>query len=450
MPQPNLTPANLTLPYNSTGSGRGRSRETSPASRVGRQSREDEMASEASATPPPQVNLSQEALQQLAGTVFELLKDSIGKTMQELAQHQQLQQLQQEQFLQGAAQQIEQQGQQQQQQQQNQEQQQQQFLQAAAQQIQLQGQQQQQQQTGRRNPKLPVFNVTDIDLWIGAAEVEFDNCGIADLGRRRSEMLKEISKGTHMETIRGFYTHHDEHPEHPEWGYQALINQLRTLFREKDRQRAARILRPHNLGGRMPSQFLAILSAEMSGITMDMLAKEILANVLPPNIRAIVTTDTNSAVEMATAADSFYSSSGQILERATTQTVCAATTHTVGPPSYDIMQDTDLVEGEESEEELEAPPTFPTYANICAAYRGPQRDRQRDRDRQRPQHRYPRPPAPNQQRQRPQQDRRQRSRNGNFAPQEDVCFFHRTFGDEARNCRSWCSRRGNARAGGQR
>ena len=449
MPQPNLTPANLTLPYNSTGGGRGRSRETSPA-HIGRQSREEEMASDASATPPPQVNLSQEALQSLAGTVYELLKDSIGKTMQELAQHQQLQQLQQEQFLQGAAHQIEQQGQQQQLQQQNQEQQQQQFLQAAAQQLQLQGQQQQQPQAARRSPKLPAFNVTDIDLWIGAAEVELDNCRIADLASRKSEMLKEISKGSHMETLRGFYTHHDAPAGDPEWGYQALINQLRALFKEKDRQRAARILRPHNLGGRTPSQFLAILGAEMSGITMDMLAKEILANVLPPNIRAIVTTDTNSAVEMATAADSFYSSSGQILERATAQTVCAATTHTVGPPSYDIMQDTDLVEGEEPEEELEAPPTFPTYANICAAYRGPQRDRQRDRDRQRPQHRYPRPPAPNQQRQRPQQDRRQRSRNGNFAHQEDVCFFHRTFGDEARNCRSWCSRRGNARAGGQR
>merc|ERR1711895_245865 len=124
------------------------------------------------------------------------------------------------------------------------------------------------------------------------------------------------------------------------------------------------------------------------------------------------------------AADSFYSSSGQILERATTQTVCAATTHTVGLPSYDIMQDTDLEEGEEPEEELEAPPTSPTYANICAAYRGPQRGRQQDQDRQRPQHKYIRPPAPNQQRQRPQQD---------------LCFFHRTFGDKARNCKDWCS-----------
>merc|ERR1712082_15583 len=97
--------------------------------------------------------------------------------MQELAQHQQLQQLQQKQFLQGAAHQIEQKG---------------------------------QQQQARRSPKLPAFNVTDIDLWIGAAEVELDNCRITDLPSRKSEMLKEISKqGPHMETLRGFYTHHD-------------------------------------------------------------------------------------------------------------------------------------------------------------------------------------------------------------------------------------------------
>ena len=45
------------------------------------------MASNASATPPPQINISQEALQGLASTVYELLKDSMGKTMQDMVQH---------------------------------------------------------------------------------------------------------------------------------------------------------------------------------------------------------------------------------------------------------------------------------------------------------------------------------------------------------------------------
>ena len=223
--------------------------------------------------------------------------------------------------------------------------------------------------------------------------MEFECCRIRDLDRRRSEMLKEISK-EHILTIKNFYTQYDYEPE-GRWGYQALINELRTLFREKHRQRAARVLQPHSLGGRTPSQFLAILRAKMAGITMDVLAKEILANVLPHNIKAIVTTDTNSAVEMAAAANSFYSSTGQILERAAAQTVYAATTPTVSPPSYDRVQDTDLAEGGEAEEGLEA---SPTYARICAAYRGPQQDRQRL------QQRNPRPPAPNQQCQRPQHD----------------------------------------------
>ena len=48
---------------------------------------------------------------------------------------------------------------------------------------------------------------------------------------------------------------------------------------------------------------------------MEMIAKEILAGVLPPNIRAIVTTDTNSPAEMATAADAFFSSAGKLLEQ---------------------------------------------------------------------------------------------------------------------------------------
>ena len=75
-------------------------------------------------------------------------------------------------------------------------------------------------------------------------------------------------------------------------------------------------MHPHNLGSRTPLQFLAILKHEMSGITLDMIAKEILTGLLPPNVQAIVTTDTNSVTEMAEAADSFFSSSDQLLEQA--------------------------------------------------------------------------------------------------------------------------------------
>ena len=79
-------------------------------------------------------------------------------------------------------------------------------------------------------------------------------------------MLREISKDPQrMLQFQEFYLRYDGDPE-GQWGYHALINQLRTLFREKDRQRAARVLQQHSLGGRTPSQFLAILKAEMDGI----------------------------------------------------------------------------------------------------------------------------------------------------------------------------------------
>ena len=128
---------------------------------------------------------------------------------------------------------------------------------------------------------------------------------MTDLGRKKLEVLREISK-EYRPQIQEFYLNLDDDPEGP-LGYQALITQMRTLFREKDHQRAAHVLHPHNLGGHMPSQFLAILKHEMSGITLDMIVKEILAGVLPPSIWAIVTTDTNSVTEMAEAADSFSS-----------------------------------------------------------------------------------------------------------------------------------------------
>ena len=125
-----------------------------------------------------------------------------------------------------------------------------------------------------------------------------------------------------------------------------------------------------------------------------MIAKVILAGVLPHSIRIIITTDTNSVTEMAEAADSF-ASSGQLLKQAFTRSVCS--------PSFDMVQDTSQPDAE-AEDEPEATLTFPlatqTYAGLCAAYRGPPRDHQR------PQQRNPRPPAPNQQCQHPQPDQR--------------------------------------------
>ena len=58
-------------------------------------------------------------------------------------------------------------------------------------------------------------------------------------------MLKEISK-EHRLQIQEFYLNPDNDPEGP-LGYQALITQLWTLFKEKDRQHAAHIVHPYNL-----------------------------------------------------------------------------------------------------------------------------------------------------------------------------------------------------------
>ena len=72
-------------------------------------------------------------------------------------------------------------------------------------------------------------------------------------------MLNEVSK-EHLPVIKNFYTQYDYETE-GRWGYQALINELRTLFKEKDRQRTARLLQPHTLGGRssLPSSSMKCL-----------------------------------------------------------------------------------------------------------------------------------------------------------------------------------------------
>ena len=290
-----------------------------------------------------------------------------------------------------------------------------------------------------RTPKLPPFDATNVALWLGSAETEFEICRVSDPGTKRAHVLAAIPK-EHRLLFQDFLLSPDTTLD----GYVALVNHVRNLFQEKPRQRAARILQPHNLKGRTPSQFLAALKAEMADMTLDMIAKEILAGVLPANIRAIVTTDTNSPGDMANAADAFFSSAGELLEQ--THQVCMATPATTSAPvAYEAEWD-----GEprtEAEVTPAATPTFPAttpaYVDVCAAYRGPQRSRNR----------LPtntsRPQSQGNFRQnndgRPSSSRQVSSNAGTSA---NLCFYHRRFGTEARKCREGCPHWGNARAGG--
>ena len=284
-------------------------------------------------------------------------------------------------------------------------------------------------------PKLPSFDTANVALWIGSAEAEFEICHVVDPGTKRAHILATIP-AEHRLLFQDFLLT----PDTSQDGYASLINHIRNLFQEKPRQRAARILRPHNLNGHTPSQFLAALKNQMSGITMEMIAKEILAGVLPPNIRAIVTTDTNSPADMATAADAFFSSAGELLEQSVSRPVYTAAFTPATPSTNEATWE----EEQEPEAHLEPTPSFPTpttsFANVCAAYRGPQRGRPR--------------PSPRNHHTQPQQNQRQQT-NGNGTANTSnntspgLCFYHRRFGDDARNCRDGCPRWGNARAGGQ-
>ena len=281
-----------------------------------------------------------------------------------------------------------------------------------------------------RTPKLSSFDAANVALWLGSAATEFEICRVTDPATKRAHILAAIPT-EHKLLFQEFLLN----PDATEDGYLSLINHIRLLFEEKPRQRAARILRPHNLNERTPSQFLAALKAEMANMTLDMIAKEILAGVLPPHIRAIVTTDTNAPADMAAAADCFFTSSGELIEQNTVRPICTA--NAAPPPQQPAWDD-------EPEEEHAPPtptPTFPAtpppaYANVAAAYRGPQRSRAR--------------PPPRTSRHQPQNNQRQNhSHDHTAAPSNspNLCFYHRRFGDEARNCREGCPRWGNARAG---
>ena len=299
-----------------------------------------------------------------------------------------------------------------------------------------------------KTPKLPPFDAANVALWLGSAETAFEISRVTDPGTKRAHVLAAIP-AEHRLLFQDFLLT----PDTTQDGYVALINHIRALFQEKPRQRAARVLRPHNLNGRTPSQFLAALKAEMADMTLDMIAKEILAGVLPANIRAIVTTDTNTPADIATAADAFFSSTGELLEQSYTKPVYMA-----GPAYADVAtEDTTS----DSEQETEAPlpssastPTFPApaYANVCAAYRGPQCSRPHQPSRNSRPHGNNSHGSNFHGNSQGNNSQRQGSSNNTGNAQSpssaNLCFYHRRFGNEARNCREGCPRWGNARAGG--
>ena len=270
-------------------------------------------------------------------------------------------------------------------------------------------------------------------------EVQFDICDVVDPNTKRAHILAAIPEQQRALFLDA-YTANDR----SQAGYDNLVARVRELFREKPRQRAARLLQPFNLNGETPSRFMAGLRCKAMDLDFEMLLKEIMAAVLPPDIRAHVASDTISANDMAKKADDFYTSSGQRIQQPSPGAVCSAAPAHISQP-IDDEWDAETLSDEHQEQ---------TYASACAANYGPPRQSggwtkvQHRRPRPQPQNDRPQPrPFQRQPMGRQPQEHQRQRRDADANP--DHCFYHRRFGNEARNCRQGCPRWGNARPGGQ-
>ena len=308
-------------------------------------------------------------------------------------------------------------------------------------------------QPSRSKVNLPAFSADNIEIWIGSSEAAFTTAGITEPKFKRSAILAAIPT-KHITLFKQQLLDTSAASSTAD-GYEELLAHLRTMFAEKQPQRAARFMKPHNLRGLTPTQFLATLQAQVEDITMEDLIKEVLAGVLPPHVRNIVKKDTATAAEMAIAADSFFSTAGELLSPQRNDNINAIG---LTPTAYDDEQtDTAATVQEQTEGVLETqnPSYPPTYADVVNALN--------KRAIAQPRARFTRPNqfarAPRQRQQAPFQPRQQRPqqrpRFPDFArtyitPPDKTCLFHAYWGNNAFRCLGdGCPQQGNVRAGGQ-
>ncbi|XP_020298614.1 uncharacterized protein LOC109862862 [Pseudomyrmex gracilis] len=247
--------------------------------------------------------------------------------------------------------------------------------------------------SSRATMRIPAFWPEDPEIWFAQVESQFALCGVKEDEAKYAYVLSKLEPKQARE-VKDVITQPPTGSKYPTVK-KALIQRLTDSQENRIRQ----LLEQEELGDRRPSQFLRHLKTLAGTTVSDKLLRTLWLGRLPPQVQAILATRAEDDIDsVAEQADRIHEINSRALVVATTPQVAAAQAST-STPSEQIEALTKQVA---------------ELTKQMAKWMKQSRSRPRSRSRSKP-------------------------RRGAIKEEEDICYYHRRFGAEARRCAQPCA-----------
>ena len=275
--------------------------------------------------------------------------------------------------------------------------------------------------SGRKKPDMPAFDQQNVLVWIKRLNAAYDRANVT-LAKDKFAYLESTFDISFNPCINDFLFNSNNTNE--DWDN--FIAYMKLEYGPTRRQKARKLIGELPRNGMKPSQYMAQLEEEVRDVTLDDVKKEHLMKTIPPRIREILgkAVETKTAKEVAKLADDYFDNQGRPLEKSATtishvdshQTTATATTSSAFTPAFDDNE-TDV--------------NFVKKSNFKGRQRSQSRPRFANNSRQ--SQNSSATATTSSSKPSTASSRQQQGSN-------NICRFHKMFGDNATKCVSDCPR----------
>ena len=276
----------------------------------------------------------------------------------------------------------------------------------------------------RKKPEMPPFDQQNVLIWLKRLTAAYDRAGVTR-AKDKFSYLESVFDISFNPVINNFLFESNNSDE--DWTN--FITYMKTEYGPTTRQKARKLIGELPRNNMKPSQYMAQLEDETRDVTLDDIKKEHLLKTIPPRIREILgkQVEKKTAAEVAKLADEYFDSQGRPLEKSATSINNVLDSHS-NTPARQQSHFTTAFEDDDAEvnfvkknnnkftrQRSRSRPRFGNNNNNSSASSSSSSSSSASA------------PAARQQ---------QQSNSNN------LCRFHRMFGDNATRCISNCSQHG--------
>ena len=169
--------------------------------------------------------------------------------------------------------------------------------------------------TSRKKPDMPAFDQQNILVWLRRLQAAYDRAGVV-LAKDKFAYLESTFDINFNPIINDYLFNSNNTDEN--WA--SFVAYMKLEYGPTTRQKARKLIGDLPRNGMKPSQYLSQLEEEVRDVQIDDIKKEHLLKTIPPRIREIMgkVVETKSAKEVAKMADQYFDNQGRPLEKSAT------------------------------------------------------------------------------------------------------------------------------------